>query len=225
MAFGYDRFNLVASLGVDRLWRDALIKKAVLALNASETVLDIGTGTGDLIFELYAQLPLLKRDCKFFGLDFSKEMLKVAMVKGKRRPGSKYSLFLQGDAQFIPLRSESVDLVVSAFALRNMKKQVFNILLELQRVLKPNGKLLLLDMYAPQGKLLKALHRVYLCTMLGLAGRAIFAKRWAGSYLPETIFNFWRPEEFVQMLEKTGFVDVGYHTLWGGMAIVHEAKK
>jgi demethylmenaquinone methyltransferase/2-methoxy-6-polyprenyl-1,4-benzoquinol methylase len=212
LADGYDAFNAWASLGLDRRWRKALLEE--LRAGNPRTILDLGTGTGDLIAgSSFGGF--------WMGLDLSLPMLRKASAKC----GPERSAFFQAGAAAIPVASGSVDAVVSAFVLRNVKKILPEVLSEILRILKPGGRALLLEMYAPDHAALNALHRIYLKTALPAAGRLAFGSRWSGEYLPETILQFGSPRDFSGRLEASGFREISFRTLSGGIAALHSAKK
>lgn len=217
LAAGYDAFNGLASLGLDRVWRRALVRG--LGPSGEGTVLDLGTGTGDLLFDALKRSP---RPRTLLGLDLSLSMLLKASEKCRPAGGA---FFLQAGADRLPVISETADAVVSAFVLRNVKTILKGVLSEIRRVLKPGGTVLLLEMYAPENAALRALHRLYLRTVLPAAGRAAFGRRWSGDYLPETIFHFGTPGQFSDRLREAGFREVSFRRLSGGIAALHSAKK
>lgn len=250
LAGRYDLFNRIASLGLDRQWRQALVKvllkheppAGIASLGARETllrlggsppvprttskkkvILDLGTGTGELIFEILSARNSTQRDLSFVGLDFSEAMLRKA--GRKLQAINKNVHLIRANAGMIPLAHESVDILISAFALRNIKKIISEVLCEAQRVLRPGGALFFLEMVVPSAQVIKFLHKIYLRTALALVGKSIFGSRWCGNYLSETIANFWTPNEFSALLTKMNFKDVQFHPLTMGIAVVHMASK
>ncbi|OGR96932.1 MAG: hypothetical protein A2902_07640 [Elusimicrobia bacterium RIFCSPLOWO2_01_FULL_64_13] len=183
-------------------------------------LLDIGTGTGDLLFDFARGMDPGPGKWTLVGLDLSFEMI--------RRAGSKLgdrAWFVQGSAERLPFTDGSADVVVSSFALRNVRKIISPVLSEIWRVLKPGGKALLLEMYAPDRPVVNWLHRLYLKTVLPAVGRAVLKGGWPDDYLSQTILNFWSPEHFRSLLEGSGFSEVGIRPLTGGIAVLHSAWK
>lgn len=212
----YDRFNALASLGLDRLWRATLVRAVAESLPLNGTVLDLGTGTGDLIFDIQRVSPR----AKCVGLDLSRPMLDQARLK--TRSGT---LLVQGSGDRIPLQTGSVNAVVSAFVLRNVRKIMDGVLKDLRRILVPGGKIFLLEMYVPENALLRRMHGAYLRTALPLIGGAVFGRAWSGNYLPETIKEFGVPSRFAEELKRAGFENARWRSLSGGIAALHQAEK
>jgi len=208
-------------LGLDRGWRKNLVSSLLKEDLGGSVILDLGTGTGDLLFDIEGVLD--RKDCSLIGMDFSSQMLNVAYEKWQRK-GSQSS-FLQADASALPLVSNSVHRIVSAFVMRNIKKVLDSSLLEIKRVLKHSGKVSILEMYVPQNFVLKALHRAYLNRILPLWGRWICGSSWSGDYLPQTILEFGSPDQFSKKLEVAGFREINYRILLGGVAVLHTATK
>ncbi len=181
-------------------------------------VLDIGTGTADLMLDLLTQSRA--RGFVPVGLDLSFSMLSRAGVKlrGNAR-------LLQGSAAAIPLADASCDAVMSAFVLRNIKRVMADALREAHRVLKPGGKVYLLEMYVPRNPALALLHGIYLRTILPLIGKLVFGGSGSQEYLADTIFGFGTPAEFSKTLGAAGFGEVKIQTLSGGIAVLHCAAK
>ncbi|MBI3012613.1 MAG: ubiquinone/menaquinone biosynthesis methyltransferase [Elusimicrobia bacterium] len=225
LAGKYEQFNSVSSLGLDRIWRNSLIRSVGLENLEGKVVLDFGTGTGDLIRNLAQKNQ--RRDTILIGMDFSKAMIQWAKTNlEKIKRGEKSQIeFLCASGENVPLLSESVDVVMSAFVLRNIRKIMIPVLSELKRVMRPGGKLFFLEMVVPENSVLKFFHRLYLKSILPLVGYSLFKKNWSGSYLSETILNFGKPAQFSQILIELGFEDVCFSTLSGGMAVLHRARK
>lgn len=217
LAPGYDRFNAAASLGLDKMWRSRLARELLQSVPQGP-VLDAGCGTGDLIFECE------KREntpaARYIGADLSLPMLREAQGKAK-----KSSLFMQADCARLPLASDSVSAVMSAFVLRNLRLVLDKALQEMLRVLKPGGEAFLLEMTVPRSPWLKIPHRLYLEAALPLIGRSVFGARWSRGYLAQTILQFWPPQEFSRMLLKAGFREAGYSYMTGGLAVLYHCKK
>jgi len=182
-------------------------------------VIDIGTGTGDLIFD-YMKTRKTTDETPVVGIDLSFSMLLRAQSKLKGE-----SHWIQASAEKLPLGSNSCDALVSAFTIRNLKKILPQTLKEMWRVLKPGGKLFLLEMTVPPYWILKTLHHLYLKTILPIVGRTVFQKEWSGSYLSETILHFWSPDQFCKILTESRFQNVKYQTITGGIAVLHNASK
>lgn len=223
LAHGYDFFNLCASFGLDKVWRKNLVL-SILKCTERKVLLDVGSGTGDLIFDLlkYEKIPT---DLSLIGMDLSIPMLQKAEAKSWGKQSSSMIQFIQGNSQFIPVQSEHIDCVMSAFVLRNIKKIIYNTFQEIYRVLKPGGSVFLLDMYVPSNPGLKLAHKIYLKTVLPAIGYSIFGKRWSGSYLPETIENFCSPSQITEYLKNAQFKNIETKFLSGGMAVLHIARK
>ena len=222
LAYRYDFFNRCASLGLDRRWRRSLITAIRKNAPRPARILDLGTGTGDLVLDLARA----GTEGSCIGLDLSGPMLDEAKRKlGAMGTGNLRSGFVQGSAAVIPLDSECLDAAMSAFVLRNVKKLLPQVLSEIERVLRPGGSVFFLEMYAPSGAVLSALHKVYLQMILPAIGKAVFGGRWSGGYLAETILGFGTPDQFSELLRIAGFEEVECSDLYGGIAAVHRARK
>lgn len=217
MAPGYDRFNAIASLGLDKVWRKRLACDLLRAIPQGP-VLDVGCGTGDLIFEC-EQLDKNPQE-RYIGADLSLPMLKEAQDKVVYP-----SLFIQADCTRLPLATSSISAVMSAFVLRNIRRVLDKSLQEILRVLKPGGEAFLLEMTAPRSIGLKIPHWIYLKIALPLMGRTFFGANWPRGYLAQTILKFWPPDEFTRILLKAGFREVKYSILSGGLAVSYRCKK
>ncbi len=147
-------------------------------------------------------------------------MLEIAERKVKNSAS-----FIQASCEVLPLGSSSIDAVMSAFVLRNVRLIMPQVLAEFLRVMRPGSSAFLLDMTVPRSIWLKLPHKIYLSVVLPLVGRSIFGARWSGDYLKETITKFWSPEEFSQILSEAGFREVSFEFLTGGLAVLYHCKK
>jgi demethylmenaquinone methyltransferase/2-methoxy-6-polyprenyl-1,4-benzoquinol methylase len=219
----YDLLNHVLSANVDRLWwwRAARQFRAVLA-NPDAAVLDICCGTGDMTMALLKRRP---RDARpILAADFARAMLSRGAQKfAVREAGQPYAVPLEADALHLPLRSESLDLIVSAFGFRNLANYEAG-LREFHRVLKPGGQLGILEFSEPGGLIGKA-YAVYFRRVLPAIGRAICGKAGAYSYLPTSVGNFPPPPEMLGLIRTAGYEQCAWQPYTFGIAGLYTARR
>jgi len=196
----YDLVNRLMTFGLDAHWRRRTL--AMLEVPSGSIVLDVGCGTGDLARNLRhnGHRPL--------GIDLSLGMLAAA------RPGG--SPLIQADAAALPVRTCSADAVVSGFAVRNFA-DLPAVMCELGRVLRPGGRLALLEVGTPQNRLLRLGHRIWFTYGVPRLG-ALLSDGAAYRYLPRSVAYLPSFDEFVSLLAKAGFEDVRLHPLTGCIA-------
>jgi len=226
----YDLLNHVLSANVDRLWwrRTARRFQPILAIPQA-SVLDICCGTGDMTMAL---LKLRPRDSQpILAADFSRGMLTRGALKfgaESRASGSPYAIPLEADALHLPLKSASLDLIVTAFGFRNLANYEAG-LREFNRVLKPGGQLGILEFSEPGGLLGKA-YAVYFLRVLPAIGRLICGPVSAGkagpySYLPTSVGNFPPPAEMLRLMQSTGYEQCSWQTYTFGIAGLYTATR
>lgn len=209
----YDRLNHLLSLHVDRLWRRRAVKS--LAARPGSCVVDVCTGTGDLA------LALLRRvDLKLVGVDFSLPMLQKA---GAKRGGRRLRR-VQGDALDLPLRTGAVDGAMVAFGVRNFQ-DLDRGLKELARVLRPGGRLVILEFSVPRGRIFAPLFRFYFVRVLPWVGRWVSGVEGPYGYLPASVGLFPTHDAFRERLEEAGFSVESQSPLTGGIATLHVAVR
>lgn len=208
----YDLLNHLLSLNVDRLWRH----RAVEALHPrpGEVVVDLCTGTGDLA------LALGRRGARVLGVDFSRPMLERARRKGGGRPFR----WVLGDALRLPLRDRCADGITVAFGVRNFEDLPAG-LQEMARVLKPGGRLVVLEFSQPRPGCFGFLYRLYFQKVLPAVGHVVSGVRGPYGYLPATVDLFPGPEAFAELLREAGFGAVVQRPLTGGIATLHAARR
>jgi demethylmenaquinone methyltransferase / 2-methoxy-6-polyprenyl-1,4-benzoquinol methylase len=214
----YDLLNHVLSAGMDRRWRDRAIE--ALALPPGARVLDLCTGTADLaIAATHMVAPV-----SVVGIDFSREMLKLALSKlHDRKLGSSVRL-IRGDATRIPLADASCDAAMIGFGIRNVV-QPDRALAELVRVLRPGGRLAILEFGQPRVPGIRTLYSWYFRYLLPLVGRTVSKHRSAYSYLPASVGHFPPPPEFARTIAATGFSQVRSVPLTFGIVYLYVAEK
>jgi demethylmenaquinone methyltransferase/2-methoxy-6-polyprenyl-1,4-benzoquinol methylase len=214
----YDLLNHLLSAGIDRRWRARAITSLHLA--GGERVLDLCTGTADLAIAAAQAQPAAAR---VVGVDFAGAMLRVGREKLRRRSLDDRITLVRGDATRIPAADRSVDAVTIAFGIRNVDA-IAAACAEMRRVLKPGGRLAILEFAVPTTPGLSTLYLWYLHHVLPRIGRAISRHNAAYGYLPASIGAFSTAEEFVTLLRQAGFVDVDPVPLTFGSVILYTAR-
>ncbi len=213
----YDLLNRLLSAGIDVRWRRACVD--FLALPPAGRVLDLCTGTADLMIEA------LRRDGarQGVGVDLSPAMLGRGAAKLEQRGMAGRSALLGGDVTALPLAADALDGALVAFGIRNVGEPLLA-LQEARRVLRPGGALVVLEFALPRG-VLGALYRFYFRSLLPRLGGLISGDRGAYAYLPASVERFATPEELAGLMQRAGFTDVQSRRLTGGIAWLHRGRK
>ena len=219
----YDLLNHVLSANIDRLWwrRTASSFRSVLA-NPNAAVLDICCGTGDLTMALLKHRPEVARP--ILAADFAHGMLRRGAQKfGASKPNRSVAIALEADALHLPVRSESLDLVVTSFGFRNLANYEAG-LREFLRVLKPGGQLGILEFSEPGG-LIGKVYALYFHRLLPAIGRMVCGEEGPYSYLPASVGAFPSPPELLALIERTGYSDCKWQPYTLGIAGLYTAVR
>jgi demethylmenaquinone methyltransferase / 2-methoxy-6-polyprenyl-1,4-benzoquinol methylase len=210
LAKRYNMMTDIWTLGLHRLWKRQAMTH--LALRRGERVLDVATGTGDLAFvEAVAVGP----DGKVVGVDSCAPMLDVARHRHRGDVD-----FQEGDAMNLQFPDESFDVVTIGFGLRNVADRG-RALREFRRVLRPGGRLMVLDFSTPTSKSLKALHDFLYFGVMPKIGRAVAWHRDAHHYTADSIRTWLTRDELIEAMREAGLVDSRYISLRTGFATIH----
>lgn len=217
IAHRYDFLNHFLSFGIDKYWR----KKAIAALAGVKTdfMLDIATGTGDLAIAA-THLP----HEKIIGIDISKNMLRLAEEKVKKKGLHNRIFFQEGTGELLPFPEETFDATMVAFGVRNFEN-LRDGLAEMHRVLKKNGVALILEFSKPRSFLFSRLFSFYFKIILPFVGGQISNHRKAYHYLPDTVMEFPDREDFSLLLRNSGFNKVSFQPLTFGIVTLYLAEK
>lgn len=214
----YDFLNHFLSLGIDKIWRRKTIN-TLKGISESPVLLDVASGTGDL-----AITALRLKPQKVIGIDISEEMLRFGKEKIKKK-GLDHLIFLQkGDSENIEFQDNYFDGVSVAFGVRNFEN-LNKGLSEMFRVLKPGGKVAVLEFSKPKSFPVKQVYYFYFNRILPLIGKIISKDQSAYTYLPESVNQFPERDEFISELESVGFKDCKFRALSFGIASIYSAVK
>ncbi len=214
----YDGLNRVISWGSDRNWRKFVVKK--VAEIKPTTVLDVATGTGDLAIALTAI-----EGVRVTGLDISEGMLSVGREKIAKKQLSERINLVQGDSEQLPFADACFDAVTVGFGVRNFENLEIG-LSEIRRVLKPNGRLVVLETSIPEKFPFKQGYYLYTNYIMPLIGKIFSKDRSAYRYLSNSAIHFPYGKHFQEILNKIGYKNTAYYpkTL-GGVATIYIANK
>ena len=213
----YDFLNHFLSFGIDHLWRKKLV--GLLKPVRPARILDVACGTGDLTIALASLQPET-----IVGIDISAGMLEIGRKKAAARGLLEMISFIPGDAEGIPFPDASFDAVTVAFGVRNFVDRDAGFR-EILRVLRPGGRLVILEFSTPTGPVFGPLYRLYLNRVLPRIGDRTAGQGGAYGYLAKTIGGFPSPPELAGMLRDAGFAAAGWTPLTGGIVCVHTAVK
>ena len=213
----YDLLNHLLSGNIDQRWRRLVTRRLYEGLPVKARILDVACGTGDLSLALAEG-----GHAEVVGVDFCRPMLEIAASKTNKRRGDVP--FFEGDALALPFRDSSFDGTTIAFGLRNLAS-VEDGLKELLRVLKPGGKVAVLEFSKPRWAAFRVLFNFYFTKLLPVVGGLISGSRGAYQYLPDSVSRFPNQEELASMMKEAGFEEITYQNLTGGIAALHLGKR
>lgn len=213
----YDFLNHLLSLNIDKGWRRKVVKTT--ASVKPERILDVATGTADLAIALAKAQPK-----EITGIDISAGMLSVGQKKIEERKLDHIITLTQADSENLPFEDESFDVVTVAFGVRNFENLEKG-LSEIKRVLRKDGKLLVLEFSQPSSFPFKQLYKFYFKNILPGLGKMVSKDSSAYTYLPESVDAFPYGDRFITILTKLGFNKPTYKEVTMGVAMIYDATK
>lgn len=214
----YDLLNRMLSLGIDVRWRNVLVKK--LKINGPETILDVATGTADLAIAIAKAIPA----AKVTGLDIAEEMLQIGRKKTEQQGLTSRLTLEVGDAENLPYPDETFDAITVAFGVRNFEDLEKGVA-EMNRVLRPGGRLFVLEFSQPKGWFFRPIFQLYFKYLLPLIGRLTSKDARAYHYLFESVQAFPEGETFLELMRKQGFGQTSWTSLTFGTCSIYEGLR
>ncbi|RYY22486.1 MAG: bifunctional demethylmenaquinone methyltransferase/2-methoxy-6-polyprenyl-1,4-benzoquinol methylase UbiE [Chitinophagaceae bacterium] len=218
IAFRYDFMNRFLSGGVDVYWR----KRAIRELRDMQvnTLLDVATGTGDMALMSYKYL----KPVKITGIDISEGMLELGRKKIDKALLNNHIQLLQGDSEAINSANNSFDAITVAFGVRNFENLEKG-LGEMLRVLKPGGKMVILEFSKPKKVLFSGLYNFYMNLVAPQAGKWLTKNKDAYQYLHSSVKAFPEGETFLHILQQVGFTETTLKSLSLGICTIYCGTK
>jgi demethylmenaquinone methyltransferase/2-methoxy-6-polyprenyl-1,4-benzoquinol methylase len=219
VASRYDLMNDLMSGGIHRIWKRFTIELS--GVRKGNAVLDIAAGTGDLAARF---ADIVGPEGRVVLADINDSMLKVGRDKLLDNGRQGNLEFVQADAQFLPFPDDSFDCITIAFGLRNVTDKD-TALRSMLRVLKPGGRLLVLEFSKPENDLLSKAYDTYSFHILPLMGRLVANDSDSYQYLAESIRMHPDQDTLKEMMEEAGFSSCQYHNMTGGVVALHKGIK
>ncbi len=215
----YDRVNRLMTFGLDQGWRKAVV--AACQLKPGGRALDVATGTGDIALELGKAVG---PQGEVIASDFAFDMMLPGLPKADKAGMNNIIQFLAADALNLPFADNSFDAITTGFAMRNVVdiQKAFS---EMNRVVKPGGKVVCLEVARPRWAIIRFGHQLYFNKIVPLIGKLISGHKEAYTYLPESAKNFPPPEELKRIMERAGLEQVSFRLYGLGAAAIHVGSK
>lgn len=207
----YDFLNSLLSMGRDKYWR-----RFAAALLPSGCILDVCSGTGDVAIEV-------SKKSKVVASDFCDEMLQLCAMKIKKHDIENIYC-IQNDAENLPFKDETFNGAIVAFGIRNVA-DIKKALSEMHRVVKKNGKVVILEFSQPENKIFKSIYYLYFQRILPLIGAIISKKKGAYTYLPSSVMAFPDRNKFVELMKECNMQGIEFYNLTFGIVTVYAGIK
>lgn len=217
IAFRYDLLNSILSLGIHKGWRKKCVK--LLREQRPQVILDVATGTGDFAIQCAKLEPK-----KIIGVDISEGMMKYGREKIKKAELENLITLEYGDAETLTFPDDTFDAIVVGFGVRNFENLEKG-LVNLRRVLKPGGKLVILEFSNPRNGFIRWAYNFYFNRVTPFIGRLFSKDIRAYTYLPESVKAFPDNERFTDILKKLHYTNCTFRSLCFGISAIYQASK
>ena len=218
IASDYDRLNHILSLNIDKGWRRKAVRE-IVDLERPLKVLDVACGTGDFTIEIARKVA---DGSEVLGVDISEGMMDIGRDK-IREAGVSAEMSI-ADCEALPYEENTFDRVAVGFGVRNFEHLEFA-LSEIYRVLKPDGKLVILELSIPSNSFVNFCYLLYFQKILPAVGGFLSGDRGAYEYLRTSVLRFPAPDRFMSMLKSAGFVDIQHKSLTFGICRMYVCRK
>lgn len=215
IASDYDKLNHIMSLDVDKLWRKDGLKSVLSCPNCCD-IMDLACGTGDFSIAIAKAAKKRQMACRIVGVDMSEGMLAI-MEEKLEKEGLEDIVSIQvGDGENIAFPDNSFDCVCIAFGIRNFQDRERG-LREMYRVLRPGGRIVILELSRPENALFRAIYDLYFLHILPFIGAKISGQKAAYKYLPASVVGFPKHKDFSKLIADCGFQTVRHKSLSMGL--------
>ena len=214
----YDKLNHILSLNIDKIWRNRAVRK-IIDVKSPLHVLDVACGTGDFTIEIAQKAPA---GSEVIGIDLSEGMMKIG--RQKIAAAGVNAAMVQGDCESLPYEENRFDRISVGFGVRNFEHLSIG-LKEMCRVLKPQGKLVILELSVPSNAIIRWCYKLYFLKILPAIGGWISGNRGAYEYLPASVLNFPLPDKFIPMMYDAGFSKLEHKALSLGICRMYTGYK
>ena len=218
IASDYDRLNHILSLNIDKGWRRKAVRQ-IADENRAMKVLDVACGTADFTIEIVQKVA---PGSDVIGIDISEGMMAVGKDK-IIKAGVSAELYV-ADCEALPYEDNTFDRISAGFGVRNFEHLDIG-LKEMFRVLKPGGKLVILELSVPSNPIIRWCYKLYFLKILPAVGGFVSGERGAYEYLPASVLRFPPPEQFIRMMKSAGFDTVEHTPLTLGICRMYVGKK
>ena len=218
IASDYDRLNHILSLNIDKGWRKRAVKETI-DRNEPMQVLDVACGTGDFTIEIARKAA---PGSKITGIDLSEGMMEIG--RRKIAAAAVDATLEYGDSEALTYADSSFDRITVGFGVRNFEHLELG-LKEMYRVLKKEGKLVILELSIPSNSFIRWCYKLYFLKILPAIGGWVSGNRGAYNYLPASVLHFPAPEKFQAMMREAGFTTVEHKAFTFGICRMYIGKK
>lgn len=214
----YDKLNHILSLNVDKGWRKIAVRQ-IIDTDAPLRILDVACGTGDFLIEIAEKA---NKESLLQGIDISEEMMKIGREKIKKHGFT--AKLEQADCEALPFDNDTFDRISVGFGVRNFEHLSLGIK-EMCRVLKPNGKLVILELSVPTNPFIRWCYKLYFLKILPAIGGWVSGDKGAYKYLPASVLKFPAPPVFIDIMKEAGFKTVIHKPLTLGICRMYIGLK